>query len=324
MADGRIALVNQGTEELRMYAPDGTFLFAAGREGDGPGEFRNAFHLFRTAGDTLWVGDYWPWEFEVFGPTGEWVRGVRPSPTQPDRPPEGGILSDGRAVLGFDDRTRRSAAFTVAPLHVLLYAANGGVLDTLHVGSFGRWGQLDGPSSTWIYPWFEARTELAARGDRYVIGHGSAPELQVYRLDADPRLERIVRWTGVDQSVGPSDVAAARAELEARYVDAGGSPAAELALSDDRPVAEIMPVMRDVQLGADGTIWIQEFPRPTDATQNRWIRFDGTGRLTCRLALPPGLEVYEFGSDYVLGLGEGEFRAEQVMLYRLVLPASGD
>src|SRR5690606_4738638 len=36
LRDGRIALVNQGSQELRFYDADGRFLHAAGSEGEGP------------------------------------------------------------------------------------------------------------------------------------------------------------------------------------------------------------------------------------------------------------------------------------------------
>ena len=321
LSDGRIALVNQGSQELRVYGPDGDFLFASGRRGDGPGEFQNAFYLFKLPGDTLWVGDYGPWQFELFSPSGEWIQQVRPSPTQPFSPQGMGLLADGRAVLAFQDRSQRSPNFTRTDmLHVLLYDRAGSLLDTLAVSPYGRWGQIDGEASTWVYPWFEAVTEMAVGGERLAIGHGSVPELKVFQLTSQPELERIVRWTGVDQSVGPSDLAAARAEIEARYADMSGNPVTNILLSDQRPVSDSMPVMSDAQFGTDGSLWVQEYSRPTDSDSNRWVQFDRDGRFICRLVLPSGLDVYEFGSNYVLGKGEGEFRAEQVVLYDLDSP----
>src|SRR5687768_1257800 len=80
LSDGRIVLVNQGSQQLRFYDASGKFLNAAGREGRGPGEFENAFYLWVLPGDTVWVGDYRPWQFHVFGPDGTWKRTVRPTP----------------------------------------------------------------------------------------------------------------------------------------------------------------------------------------------------------------------------------------------------
>ena len=43
LSDGRIVLVNQGTQEIRFYDARGQFLSRAGRAGRGPGEFSDAF-----------------------------------------------------------------------------------------------------------------------------------------------------------------------------------------------------------------------------------------------------------------------------------------
>lgn len=56
LRDGRIAVMNAGSSQLRLYAPDGTFISSHGRAGDGPGEFRSATRL-HLIGDTLFVYD---------------------------------------------------------------------------------------------------------------------------------------------------------------------------------------------------------------------------------------------------------------------------
>jgi hypothetical protein len=44
LSDGRIVLVNQGSQQLRFYDAAGRFLDAVGRAGRGPGEFADAFY----------------------------------------------------------------------------------------------------------------------------------------------------------------------------------------------------------------------------------------------------------------------------------------
>ena len=56
LPDGRIAVMNAGSAELRIYAPDGTFISAHGRPGEGPGEFRSASRL-HLIGDTIFIHD---------------------------------------------------------------------------------------------------------------------------------------------------------------------------------------------------------------------------------------------------------------------------
>jgi hypothetical protein len=56
LADGRIAVMNAGSGQLRIYAADGTFISSHGRPGAGPGEFRRASRM-HVKGDTLVVYD---------------------------------------------------------------------------------------------------------------------------------------------------------------------------------------------------------------------------------------------------------------------------
>ncbi|MEX1181607.1 MAG: hypothetical protein WEF86_00105 [Gemmatimonadota bacterium] len=53
---GGVAVMNGGSDQLRIYDSAGRFVSATGRDGEGPGEFRNAARLYRW-GDTLAVYD---------------------------------------------------------------------------------------------------------------------------------------------------------------------------------------------------------------------------------------------------------------------------
>jgi hypothetical protein len=57
LSDGRIALTTIGDRRLRIFAPDGTFLASFGREGEGPGEFRDIRVMGTVGIDTLVVLD---------------------------------------------------------------------------------------------------------------------------------------------------------------------------------------------------------------------------------------------------------------------------
>ena len=326
LSDDRIALVNQGSQELRVYDPGGQFLFAAGGEGDGPGEFRNAFYLWNLPGDTIWVGDYRPWVFEIFGPDGQWVRQVRPAPSYLNSPRGMGLLSDGRAILGSAVINYGTPTFELSFLHVLLHQPDGALADTLQVLPWGRYGQVgDDPNSPRQYPFFESRGHYAARDNLFISGHGEEPELQVYVFEPDLRLERIFRWSGVNRAVRDSDVEAARQAIRDQYAEIDGPTRARLVaplIDEDRPVADALPAFVDVQIGRDGAIWVEEYPEPGGDGPARWIRFEQNGRFSCRTDIPVGIEVYEFGRDYVLGEQRGVLDTELVVLYELTAPGA--
>ena len=57
LEDGRIVVLNAGTQQLRYYDSDGLFLSAVGRRGEGPGEFQSPAGLRRTEDGGLQVWD---------------------------------------------------------------------------------------------------------------------------------------------------------------------------------------------------------------------------------------------------------------------------
>ncbi len=243
LSDGRIAVVNSGSDEVRWYGADGQFLRASGRKGRGPGEFENAFTMHWRPGDTLYVGDYRPMQFLVFAPDGEWVRTVVPDPTYFNPPRNMHLLADGRLLLASERRAPDGppGTFTPRSLDVLLHEASGALADTIGSLENGRWGQsVDDPSSVFLFPLFESFPALAAADDRIVLGHASVTELRVHRVDSTPVLERIVRWNAGDRRVTDADVAAERANLEGRYANMAPEMRARLLeplITPRRPIA---------------------------------------------------------------------------------------
>ncbi len=77
LSDGSVAVIDRASEEVRVFGADGRHLVSMGRSGEGPGEFRSAWFLWVLPGDTLWVGDYRPWRYNVFTRDGQFVRAVQ-------------------------------------------------------------------------------------------------------------------------------------------------------------------------------------------------------------------------------------------------------
>ena len=78
----------------------------------------------------------------------------------------------------------------------------------------------------------------------------------------------------------------------------------------------------DRRKGRGGASWVEEYPEPGGDGPARWIRFEQNGRFSCRTDIPVGIEVYEFGRDYVLGEQRGVLDTEQVVLYELTAPGA--
>ena len=329
LSNGNVALVNQGSQELRIYDPQGRFVAAGGRAGQGPGEFSDAFYLWVLPGDTLYVGDYRPWQFHVFSPRGEWVRTVRPEPVYGNPPGVLAVLDDGRAVLANRDGLfGEGRQFAERQLTVVVHAADGAIADTIGTFGNGRWGRLDDdPMSLTMYPLFESFAHITAAGSRIVAGHGAEPELRV--LDAAAEgwpVERIIRWTTVDRTPTSKHVEAERERLLARYPNVDAEMRKRLVeplISEARPVADRFPSFTSVQIGRDGRVWVREFTPPGSDESRRWLAFDSDGRLHCDARMPDVDQVLELGADYMLALDRDEDGVERVVMYGLAPPTGG-
>ena len=73
LSTGAIAVANGGSHEIRYYDPDGGFMRATGRRGDGPGEFRSLRYLARLPEDSVLAFDRGHQRVSVFDPDGRFV-----------------------------------------------------------------------------------------------------------------------------------------------------------------------------------------------------------------------------------------------------------
>jgi hypothetical protein len=321
LGNDRIALVNDGSKEVRIYDRQGQLRTRMGREGGGPGEFQNAFYFSVLPGDTLWVANYPPFEFVIFSADGKFVRTVRPQPHS-YLPEDFPVLDDGRFVL-----THREDMFRQTPLGVysprtvtlVLHDRNGVLIDTIGTYANGQWARLQG--NQLMTRLFEASPQIHAMGARVLIGHGSQPELRI--LNGSPALtvNRVIRWTTGDRTVTAEVVRAERERKEKLYRDhppAARAKELEAEFGKARPVAEKLPAFAGAMFGRDGRIWVRESRTPSPDRTYRWIAFDSTGRFQCRATIPAFEVLLEFGRDHVLGLERDELLGvERVLEYPL-------
>lgn len=304
LGDGRIVLANRATSEIRYFDSTGKWIRSSGRQGRGPGEFSDPFYIQPLRGDTIYVGDFRPFQYLVFDEKGDWVRSVKPDPMEMNSPRSMNILADGRIFNGREDPFAKLPNFAPRTMVMELYDPDGKLTDTVAVLENGRYGRLDDdPTSVFVFPIFESFAQARSRGDRIVIGHASRPELRVQRSDAGLPLDRIIRW-----DVGSRDVTAADVEaFKAATIAQNASIPAEMKprflaplISEDRPVADSFPAFGMLMLASDGAIWIREYPRPADTTAHHWIAFERDGRFRCRLDTRRFREYLDWGRDYLL------------------------
>ena len=319
LRDGRIVLMNRGSDELRFYDSTGVFLSRVGREGDGPGEFRRGDGIWVTTGDTLWVGDRMPpWGYHLFDLTGEWQRTVRPEPPQLFDPALIAVLEDGSSVTAQLVIWAPTSTLSLQEVSVTLHDPNGELVDTIGVYPMGRYARIgEGLTSMAVPPFFEAITSLDGAGRWIYVGDGSQAEVTVFELvGGRVRLASKVRWTPGDRTIREADVGAMK---EIMTQGSAGMPSAMLEARLNGPVADRFPAFSRIVANRSGGLWVQRYPRPMDGEANYWLSFGADGQFVCEITLPP-VRVVDLGSNYVLAVRTTELGVEQIVMYRFEPP----
>ena len=321
LSDGSVAVVDGSSREVRVFAETGAHLVSMGGRGEGPGEFGGPWLLWVLPGDTLWVGDYLPWRFNVFSADGVFVRSVAPEDfSLHTLVPPGGVLDGGSSVNVTQAAGGGGDFATPVNFLVIAHGPDGAVLDTLATLPGKRLGSLPGFAG-FIEPLFEASSLVAARSSTVATTTAREPEVRI--LDGAFQLRRIIRWSDPDREVTGAHVRAAHEDYIARHggpESPGWSAGHEAAISDDRPVAEVFPTASDLMVGSAGRLWLKRYPRPRE--EPSWMAFQPGGDFYCHFRPGPQMTPLEFGADYLLALHRDDLGVERVMMYDLTRNSS--
>ena len=319
LSDGSVAVVDPTVDEVRIFDKAGEHLRSLGRLGDGPGEFKHAWLVWVRPGDTLWVGDYRPWRYNVFAADGAWSRAVELDPVYFNPPHAGGgVLSHGALIAS--RRTGDDSFDTPDTVIVEAHDPDGKLVGILARLPNMRQGNIR--DSSWpdlfVHPVFESRASVSARGER--IAMGTSHEAEVRVLDSEYKLTTIVQWNAGDRSVSNADVSAYREDYRAQ--EAWRSQPTRVdgpMLSPKRPVAELFPAFDDLLMGNAGHLFVFPYPRPGQPVPATMV-FAPTGKFMCHLTLKPGYSVWEAGSDYLLGVQLDEMENASIIVHSFTPP----
>jgi hypothetical protein len=327
LSDGRIAVLNAGTEEVRIFSADGVFQSRFGRRGEGPGEFRSLYTLDVLPGDTLVVGDYRPWRFSIFTAEGEHLQTVVPQPPIPDIPEVISVAPDGaHFLLGSACCRPEAHSFVTRTVDLIRYdrdgPGNGSARsgDTLGTFRYDRTGWLSSELRFLGSPVFEASAAFAATPDGWVHAPGDRRVLELRAPDG--ALQALVRWTGRDRAVTRTELEAYRARIREVFAERSSRlrPYAEARTDEDRPVADRFPAHDGLLVGQQGRIWLRLYRRPLDEGERRWLVFGPDGSFRCHALSPRGTRVMSVGPGHLLGTRADELGVESVVLHRLGPP----
>src|SRR5687767_9694069 len=308
LANGEIAVADGGSNQVRYFAPDGTFRRAFGRAGAGPGEFRGMGRLIRF-GDTLAVHDGRNDRLTLFrGDSLLGSRIVRPTNSTQrfsiyDR------IADGRWLAGTGVSPRFSPRPYRDSIAVGIFPASGeGEIQFL--GWFpGPWivsieGQLTGLAG--FFSWVSSR---AADGEVVVLD-ADQERLRRFAMDGteSPGGEIPIRGQPLTpvlieqakrQETGPGmDPIQTRKWLEVRY---------------DPAVLPVRLPFRGFLVDSENLVWLEEYR--VDQGPGRYFILTPDARLLAIITVPPGFRATDIGPDYCLGVETDPDGVETIAMY---------
>ena len=153
-------------------------------------------------------------------------------------------------------------------------------------------------------------------GDRIYLGDGDRMTVEAYGLEGAHLLS--VRADMEQPKVTEDQVTRWIEATLSHPVYLSRPDAAERARSRflKAPVHAEMPAHTELLVDSKERLWVKTYAPPWEEGNEWWV-FDSDGRWLEVVLLPPGLQVFEIGYDFILGLRKDEFDVEYVELYEL-------
>ncbi len=318
LSDGRIVVSNGGTQELRFFDAEGTFLFSTGRKGGGPGEFEALWTISVLSGDSIMAFDRRLRRMSVFAPDGSFARsfmfpslaGAAAFPMLLGVTDQGSLVVSERA---FDRRVGTGLARDSS--YYLLTDMEGALLDTLGFFPGSEWYvKSEGEGVVSANPPFGRSSVHAVSGDGFYFGSTDSYAIAYY--GSSGILQRIVRRNKPNLEVTNTDLERNKQGRLQRYREPSERQFWER-IFHEMPVPKTMPAHDSIIVDANGNLWVSEYRRPGDE-QPRWTIFDSEGVMLGEVETPTRFRIYEIGSDYVLGRGLDELDVQHIQIYDLI------
>ena len=325
-ADGRIYVLDQQAQTVRVFNPDGSVSASLGGPGQGPGELGQLATSIIAVGDTVMVSDWVNARMAIWGPTDE-VIPSRPLPLPaPARSwwrtgADGGIWFRAlRRTLSEDNRWGGED-------YLLRWDPLTESADTIHQFIYTE-SDLGGRGEPRLPPVVNAPVWTVLPGGEVAIADLESSEIRI--LGRDGALTRILRVEGVEpEAPGIGDRAALIEALRNRLAFLGGDPATV----DNIPVTfpPVLPTWTDLHAAPDGRLWAQrrgaiENVHPMSLNTpdppvgwggTEWYVFGADGRFARQVTLPERSRLMEMnaspGGGVSLLLGEWDSNGVEVV-----------
>lgn len=319
--DGRIYVIDQQAQEVRVFSPEGEYVRIIGQGGAGPGELGlGAGPVFVTSGDTVVVPDAAQQRITLYTADGE--------PAGSHQLPMTSGISVKWMELPNHDLVQQAMVMAfpgqedVEQKNLLIRREpSGAVIDTLVEMPIG--GSVSFAGNTPNITLFESEPMWTLGPDgRLYTGVNSEYSLETHGPDG--QLLRIVRKPFERRTISDSDQADFRRIVEGLWRDQGMPPEALGVMSQALGFAEFYPAYANIMGGPEGSLWVQRIQTPDeireaggtfdiqDMGSATWEIFDDQGRYLGTLEMPARFTPLSFIDGDLWGMLRDDLHVQYV------------
>lgn len=316
LRNGTIVVADAHGGMVAFFGKRGELLRSAGREGNGPGEFRHVAWLAQCGGDSVFVWDRMRKRMVVLSGNGDLVReyAIPSHPAAGASSPEY-LACSSTGVFVFQGINRAGLRPTGADAPILrgysplfLGDRTGSVqvrVDSVWGNEMVVLGGGGGPRP------LGKSTSFVVTNDRVYVGTGDSASIDMLDLSGR-RLGSIALPVSWER---PSAASYAEAVDEIVSNIRSGTRDVVKQLMLKLPMPERTPPYRRLLADPGGLLWLTTSPPGGESTELLAVDPNGSARI--RLTIPVPMKVTDVGSDYVLGVHSDADDEPHVLLYRL-------
>jgi len=312
LTDGRIAVADGASLQLRLFSSQGRFLSASAGKGNEPGQILNMNWVRRLNGDTIAINAA-PSTAALYSNAGQFVRTAVFAPRA--MPPARSSLLVALLQSGLGVVTPMPAV-TPHPigsrwtesLSLSLVTDSSSTRRELGTLPYLEMEQVSsGPTPIWL----SSVGVVAATDDRFYAGFGNRYQIQVY--GSDGKLRSIIRRAWTPTPITADDWERWVVEWSKLWVrTTGAERERDIQKVRESPWAEENPAFSQFIVDRGGRLWVREAHwqdaiaagslLDSPAVPSVWSVFDSRGRWLGDVSMPTGFLPFEIGTDYVAGI----------------------
>jgi hypothetical protein len=327
--DGRIVVLDQQAQHLKVFSSDGKYERTIGGPGGGPGELqRGAPAVLLTGGDSLLVSDIGNQRANIYLLDGTFVRSFRLSfadgiPVKWESTPDGRVVAQFRR-LALPGTTGPADTMDV----IVVRRLDGTVGDTLMRVPSGKSATFS--SGNPEFNIFSPEPSWALLGDHVLYAVSDNYRIGIYTPGG--QLERVITKTFQESPVAAADQQTVKDLLRKAWSDAGATTELVGQLLARVHFAANYPAFAQFMGGPDGSIWVQQIQAPSklspeerkgfnlqyDLAAREWDVFDSEGKFLGVVAMPRRFQPVQFIGDKIYGIQRDELDVQYVVRLGIV------